>query len=357
MNTYRSFIAVVLVSVLLCACNKNKEDDNSSSADAFKKTMLLNYADTLIAPAYAEMQSSLALLEQSADSFLQSPSPGTQAALRLQFRKAYISYEGISALYFGPAAALQLNSSLNTFPTGVSKIEEGIQSGTYNFSQPGASDSIQGFPALDYLFFSPDAIQRFTDASLANRKKYATDIIMRMKMLVANTADQWGDGYHDVFVNNLQTNLGSSIGSLINQFAAELDALKGPRIGWPFGKQSNGIVFADKSEAYYSGITRDLAIANLSSLKRYYTGGTGTGIDDYLDLLGKQQLNTDVLSQFDITLAALQAIPHPMSAAFTSSPVTVDAAYREAQKLLTLIKTDVASATAVQITYMDNDGD
>jgi predicted lipoprotein len=178
-----------------------------------------------------------------------------------------------------------------------------------------------------------------------------------MKQLVANTMTQWNGTYRNNFENSLKTDVGSSIGSLVNQFAYEMDALKGPRIGWPFGKQSNGIVFADKCEAYYSGLTRELAIANLTNLKKYFTGGTGSGIDDYLILLGKQQLNTDVLAQFDVAIGALQAIPDPMSAAFSGNPTAVESAYREVQKLLTFIKTDVASATAVQIAYMDNDGD
>jgi predicted lipoprotein len=136
-----------------------------------------------------------------------------------------------------------------------------------------------------------------------------------------------------------------------------MDALKGPRIGWPFGKQSNGIVFANKCEGYYSGFSAELAVANLTSLKNYFTGASANGIADYLVLLKKDQLNNDVLAQFDVALTALKAIPDPMSAAFTNNPAIIENAYKEVQKLLTLIKTDVASATGVQITYMDNDGD
>lgn len=357
MNNYRSLIAIVFAGLTLYACNKDKGNNVISSSDTFKKNMLLNYADTLIVPAYADMQSGLAIFERSSDSFLADPTLGTQAALRLQFKNAYISYQSISAFYFGPASALQLNNCLNMFPTSTSKIEAGILSGNYDFTLFGASDSIQGFPALDYLYFAPDALSKLNETTAANRKKYAKDVITRMKKNLASTITQWNSGYRDNFVNSLKTDVGSSIGNLVNQFAYEMDALKGPRIGWPFGKQSNGILFADKCEAYYSGISKDLAIANLTSLKKYFTGGTGNGIDDYLNLLGKQQLNNDVLTQFNIALGALQAIPDPMSAAFSGNAATVETAYREVQKLLILLKTDVASATAVQIAYMDNDGD
>lgn len=362
--TKRSKTAVAIcflgLALVLYACSKSSNtgtENTGNETDDFKTGMLANYADNIILPAYSDLQAKLNQLETSAQAFIASPSVSTQESLKGVFKTAWISYESISAAYFGPASALLLNNYLNTFPTVPAKIEAGIQSGTYNFTIAVASDSIQGFPALDYLLFSPTALQKFTDPGSSNRKKYTQDIITRMKSLVNDALAQWTNGYRSSFVASLKTNVGSSIGNLVNQFAFEMDALKGPRIGWPFGKQSNGTVFADKCEGYYSGISVALAVANLTSLKKYFIGSSGNGIADYLVLLKKEQLNNDVLAQFEIALNALKAIPEPMSNAFTANPALVEASYKEVQKLLTLIKTDVASATAVQITYMDNDGD
>lgn len=349
----------VLLTAVLFACSKGKSDegaDNSSVHNDFKKGMLINYADNIITPAYNNLNAKLGALETAIAAFLAAPSTTTQDALRQPFKEAYISYEGVSVAYFGPAAALQLNTVLNGFPTKTALIESTITSGSYNLNVP-AEDSIQGFPALDYLFFATDAITRFTGTGAAARKQYVQDVLARIETLVNGALSQWNGNYRNSFISSLQTNVGSSIGSLVNQFAYELDALKGPRIGWPFGKQSNGIVFADKCEGYYSGISASLAIANLTSLQQYYIGGSGDGIADYLVVLNKQTLNNQVLAQFDVALNALRAIPEPMSASFTNNAPLVEEAYRQVQRLLTLIKTDVASATAVQITYMDNDGD
>lgn len=347
-----------LAVLLVLACGKSdKGGDQDGAADTFKKNMLVKYADAMILPAYTDLQTKIGLMETAVNAFLAAPAIGTQAALKTPFTNAYVSFEGISALYFGPGAALQLNNSFNSFPSVITKVEAGIQSGNYNFSSPIVSDSIQGFPALDYLLFNAEAITQFNGGTAVNRKKYVKDIIDHMKTVLSNTKGQWQNGFREAFVNNLQTNVGSPIGSLVNQFAFEMDAMKGPRIGWPFGKQSNGIVFADKCEGYFSGITKELAIANLTSLKGYFTGGGADGISQYLVLLNKHNLNNDVLVQFDVALNALRNIPAPMSAAFAGNAPAVESAYKEVQKLLTLIKTDVASATAVQITYMDNDGD
>lgn len=351
--------AMMISATIFWGCTKDS-GGSGTTTDAnkdFKIAMLTNYADNIIIPGYTDLQTKLDLLNTSIEAFLTAPSVSTQASLKTNFENAYVSFEKISVDNFGPASSLLLNNYSNTFPAVKEKIEAGILSGTYNFSQPVVSDSIQGFPTLDYLLFSSDAVTKFSTGDVTNRKKYVQDVMAKMKSLVSSTLSQWNGTYRTAFINSTKTDVGSSIGYLINQFAYEMDALKGPRIGWPYGKQSGGIVFADKCEAYFSGFSSELAIANLTSLKNYYTGGSGSGIDDYLILLNKNQLNTDVLAQFDITLTKLQAIPNPLSDAFTNNKTQIDAAYIEIQKLLTLLKTDVASATSVRINYQDSDGD
>lgn len=353
--------ALVIIGIItVYACSKSSNgggDNNNTSTDAFKTSMLTNYADNLIIPAYTNFQSKINALETTVNTFLNEPSTTTLNAVKPVFKDAYLAFEGISMPFLGPASSIAANSYINTFPTVPAKIESGIESGVYDFTVSVVSDSIQGLPALDYLLFSDDAVSKFSEIDATNRKKYVQDVIARIKQLTQTILSQWNGGYRSIFISSLKTDVGSSIGLLINQFALEMDAMKGPRIGWPFGKQSNGIVFADKCEGYYAGFSAALAVENLTRLKNYYTGAAGNGIDDYLLLLKKDQLNTDVLTQFDVALTALRAIPEPMSDAFTANATLVEEAYKQVQKLLTLIKTDVASATGVQINYMDSDGD
>ena len=181
--------------------------------------------------------------------------------------------------------------------------------------------------------------------------------IKKMKTLVDKVAGDWTT-YRSTFISNTKSDVGSPIGNMVNMLAYQMDMLKGPRIGWPFGKQSNGNVFASKSEGYFAGIGSELARANIRSLKNAYLGGTGSkGISAYLVSLKKESLNSDVLAQFDVVIAKLDAIPDPLSASFINDGVKVEDAYKEIQKLLTLLKTDVSSALGVQISFMDNDGD
>lgn len=351
------FLAATAASILFFACKKS-ESSGSEPTGGFDKTgMLTNYADNMIVPGYTSLKQELANFETAVNSFIDNPTSANQQALAPVFKTTYLQFERVSVCQFGPAETVLYNNFANTFPTDTAVIESNISSGSYVLNTQ-SSMGRQGFPALDYLLFSAHAVQDFTGSNVANRKKYVHDLIDRMKTLTNDVIADWQNNYRAQFVSNTKTDVGSPIGYLINQFAFEMDQLKGPRIGWPFGKQSGGIVFADKCEAYYSGISLSLAVENLTSLKNYYTGGgNGKGMSDYIIALGKQQLNTDIINQFDVALNKLKAIPEPLSASFTNNAAAVNDAYKEIQLLLTLLKTDLASATGVRITYQDSDGD
>ena len=366
-------IIFVLAVTVLYACSKSS-DKGGETPNAFDKTaMLTNYADNLIVPGYTALQQKLQVLQTASDAFLAAPTPVTQATLKTAYVDAQLQYERITSFHFGPAenalldifanfsGSLDYNFNTSGQLTGFSidsvSIENNISTGTYNLAtMTRASFYSQGFPALNYLYFGPNAIAKF-GTNTAARVKYVKDVVARLKGLTDGIVTSWST-YRAEFIANTKTNVGSPIGNMVNQLAYQMDLLKGPRIGWPFGKQSNGTVFATKVEAYFVGNSVALAVENINALKKTYNGGgNGKGLSDYLVALNKTTLNNDVLAQFDLVSTKLSAIPDPLSTSLTTQAAAVEAAYKEIQKLLTLLKSDVASATAVQITFVDNDGD
>jgi predicted lipoprotein len=349
--------AALVVTTFIIACSKsgdvNKPDP---SADGFDKTaMLTNYADNLIIPAYTTLQTQLGVFETAVNSFLATPTFANKEALKLIFKDTYLKFEHVSVNQFGPAETALFTNFTNTFPTDSVAIEANITRGTYNLTSNSAIGQ-QGFPALDYILFS--RLNQFNGANAVSRKKYVQDLVARLKTLTGTVLTGWQNTYRASFIANTRSDSGSPIAFLINQFAFEMDQLKGPRIGWPYGKQSAGMIFPNNSEGFNAGISVALATENLISLKAMFNGnGSGKGMSDYLIALKKDKLSSDVLTQFDKAINALKVVPDPYATSMSIHKTEIDAAYREIQILLTLIKTDVASATGVRITYQDTDGD
>ena len=361
--------------ILLFSCSKK----DSSPAPVieepkeFDKTaMLVNYADNLIIPQYNALQEELEILVDAVNAFGEAPSETTLNAVKAAYRYAHYQYMNVEVFNFGPAGTAQLEYFANFFggfdysftqdgmlagySVDTTSIENNIASGNYDLTVYSRNSFYsQGFPALSYLLYNEGAIDKFENS--AARIKYLKDIANRLKALVDTVINDWTT-YRSTFIANTKSDVGSPIGNLVNMMAYQMDILKGPRIGWPFGKQSNGSKFPSKSEGYFSGFGATLAHGNMVSLKNTYMGGIKRkGISDYLISLDKGALNSDVIAQFDVVINKLEVIPEPLSLSFMNDGGKVEDAYKEIQKLLTLLKTDVSSALGVQISFMDNDGD
>lgn len=366
------FLAVIAITAGIF-CSKGGNDGGNDDNGFDKTGMLTYYADQLIIPGYKSLQEKVNSFQTLADNFLTTRNTANQQALLDAYKQLHLQYNRVEAFNLGPAVVSALDVFLN-FNGGLDYnfntsgdltgysidsvgIENNISSGNYDLTlYTRTVFYTEGFAAINYLFLGPNAIQKF-NTNTANRVKYAKDVVGRIKLLVDKVSTDWAP-YRADFISNTKTNIGSPIGNIMNNLAYYMDVLKGPRIGWPFGKQSNGTAFPTKVEAYFAGNSVALALESIRNLKKIFTAdGTGKGLSDYLKALKKEELANQVIAQFDIVITKLQALPDPLSTTLTASPSNVEAAYKEIQKLLTLIKTDVASAMGVQITFMDNDGD
>jgi hypothetical protein len=91
------------------------------------------------------------------------------------------------------------------------------------------------------------------------------------------------------------------------------------------------------------------------------TQGNGAGLQDYVVKTNAQYnggtLDNAITTNFASAVSGLQAIPDPFSATIQTNAAPAGAVYATTQLLVVLIKTDMASALGVQITFGDNDGD
>jgi predicted lipoprotein len=183
---------------------------------------------------------------------------------------------------------------------------------------------------------------------------------------INNVLQNWNSAYRTTFINSLGTDVGSSIGFLVNQINYELDYLKNAKIGIPLGKKTLGTPMPSNCEAYYGGQSVEYALKTLQAIENLYLGRSaaginGKGFDDYLNHLnikyGETTLDAAIQAQFGVAKSKLSAIQNPLSEKVNTNAAVVDAAYTELVKLLVLLKTDMPSNLGVVITYQDGDGD
>lgn len=361
---------IILFSFLLTiiSCKKDKKNEPEPTEPFDKKALVVNMADNVILPAYNAFKISLDSLANEYAVFTTSITIDKLQLVKQKLNVAYFKYQKMSLFEFGPAETEIVRMNYNVYPTDTVQIKSNISTGSYDLSAANNLDA-KGFPALEYLFVGlnkseASVLQDFT--STPNRVNYVINLLNEMQNKTNAIINNWNAGYKSTFTNSLGTDVGSSIGFLVNQLNFELDYLKNAKIGTPLGKKTLGIPVPGSCEAYYTGNSLVYAKETLKVIEDVYlgrsnSGSNGKGFDDYLIHLKASynggSLNDAINNQFAVAKTKLNAIPNPLSQMVTTNPTVVDEAYVELVKLLVLLKTDMPSSLGVIITYQDGDGD
>ena len=354
-------IFLLPLAFLFAAC----EEDSSSNpceSDYDQQALFQNLADGVILPAYAQMEASAAALDEAAQAFTDAPSAAGLTALREAFRTAYLDWQAVAQYEFGPAEERALRATLNNFPLNAQALENKIAAADYDFTNPNTFD--KGFPALDYLLYGlgdgTDAavLDQLSEAAYADFLSAQTAFILEAVQAVRSA---WADGYREGFIANTGTAAGTALSLAINGLNEHYETIKRDKIGVPSGVVTLGFTNPAKVEARYSGLSLELAIAATEAAEQFYTGGSGAGLDDYLEAVNAtkegESLSARILAQFDAALAALAEIEGPLQDAVEENNEATVTAYNELTKQIVNIKTDMPSVLCVAITYIDNPSD
>jgi predicted lipoprotein len=365
------FVFLLLsVAFTIVECKKKKQTEEEEAEAAFDKSgMLSNYSSNIIIPNIQVAKNSIDSFSVAYSNFISNKTVQTLALARQKFIQAYKDYQKMEVFGFGPAENEIVYANFNTFPTDTPQILSNISNGSYNLAVVSNLDS-KGLPAIDYLLNS----NGYTDAQLVtlfvnspNRVNYINDCVADMQLKATTIINGWNGSYQSTFNSSTGSEIGSSLGVLVNNLNFQIDLMKNAKVGIPLGKKSLGIKLTEKCEAYYTNsISVSLIQGCLDNIENVYlgrslSGADGLGLDDYLDALGAQHssgsLNTAIKNQFATAKSKLALVNEPFTNSILNDETTVDAAYIEMVKLLVLLKTDMPSALGIVITYQDGDGD
>lgn len=340
--------------VLVCGCKEKKKDN-------FDRTALLNNLySNVIYPDYQNFYTSAAALKASADAFLLNTDLAHLDSMKAAYLATYKKFQAVEAYSF--AAAPDLYSAINSFPPDTTQINANISAGSYDLTTVN-NIRAKGFPAIDFLLFSKSNSETVNAFASPNRKNYLNDVVQEIRNKAGAAQAGWNN-FQSGFVSASGTDIGSSVGMLVNDLSFESERNRKERVGNALGYIgiiSGGTLIPDAVEAYYSVYSKELLIENLQRLKILYEGGAGLGFDDYLNELGADYngtpLATEISNQFDKVILAAQNVPVAYSTAVTTNNAEMQTLFLELKKLTVLLKVDMSSQLGVVINYSDNDGD
>ena len=374
-NTYFLYF----LTSLLWACGGSGEVNNppTPTDEGKNRTVILTHlADNIIIPAYANFKVKFDIMKSKSDVFASQPSISSLVEFRTAWAEAYVEWQKVELFDFGPAEKQTLHNFYNIYPASEKGINNNIVDSNANLEVP-ASNAQQGFPALDYLINGvgkTDAeilVHYTTAADAAQRMAYLKRLTSRMESLLGKVITDWNGAYRETFITKTSLDIGGSTSLMVNGLILHYERyIRSGKFGIPSGAMMNGIVSAEKVEAFYKkdlsqilAKTAHQAYVDFFNGKAVKTGIEGPSLKTYLNALGAKDSSTgksltDLLNaQFDVNKTKIDGLKSNLFEEVKTNNQAMKNVYTEMQKATRMLKVDMTSAMSITITYTDNDGD
>jgi predicted lipoprotein len=166
--------------------------------------------------------------------------------------------------------------------------------------------------------------------------------------------------------NDHYSSVNDAFAELVNNMIFSIETVRGTRLAGPLGLTVGGVPQPEKVESRFSNESIRSARAVLDGVSLVFFGkapgarSAGApvvhGIHSVLQARGLD-LRDEYQSRHDAAVAALEAIPGPLSTAIVDDRDSVEAARAAITDLLMLVQVDIAQALSVTATFGRNDGD
>jgi len=375
-NTSKITVFVIILGLLFIAgCSKDDKNPPTSQVveEYDRATMLTNYADGYILPAYNEYVKSVDSLKTAINTFNSVLDINSLLNLRIKWENALLVWQDVAFLEFGPAQNISFRSQTNIYPVDTNLVINNIASGSYNLQLASNFDA-KGLQALEYLVNGSgntdnDIVNYFT--ATPNARIYLVDVINDIETNTNYVYNEWVNTYRTNFISNSASNAqGSSVSNIVNAISLHYETfIRKGKIGLPAGV-FNGFSqqpMPEHVEAYHHAESLPFVYRSLVALQKFIRGENysssvnGEGLEDYLNFVraqsGGQPLVNLINNQFTNINNELGNINDPLSIEVINNNQGVRDVYQQMQQMVPFIKVETANALEVMITYQDNDGD
>lgn len=367
------FVTYCLLILLLGACKKNPDVEKNDGNGMDRKEVLTHYADSVIIPGYAGFKTHFDRMINAGESFVSDPTINALSSFRTEWANAYIQWQKVELLDFGPAEYYTLRNFYNIYPADTAGMVANYSNTNANLDVP-ASYSQQGFPALDYLIngvASDDAAIVSYYKGDGKRGAYIQRLLDRMTSLLGSVMSEWNGSYRNTFIEKTGLDISSSTSKMVNGIVLHYERyIRSGKVGIPSGVMLNGVIAPEKVEAFYK---KDISLALAQSAHDAYisffngkTSGSdkeGPSLKSYLDALDAKDpqsgklLSQLINEQFNIVRSGMNSLKPSFYEQINTDNEAMKMVFTDMQAAVRMLKVDMTSAMSITITYTDNDGD
>ena len=366
--------------LLLAACSDDSGEVNEvGGGTADREAVLANLATTVIAPAYQHLDESADALVAATTALCAAPDAAHLAAAQEAWDTTRAAWRSTEAFRLGPATTFRSAAAIS-FPVDLAKVEA-VLADPAQLPDPVTTDGVaalgadtRGLPAVEQVLFSPGA-----PGDLAGRR---CAFALGASELVAAATERlrvtWIDGTDGAapFVEQLSSPGGDSmfadtteaLADLVNGTIAALSQAADMRLG-RVTDDVTGTAAPEEVDAGAAHRARADTLDILGSVQAVHDGlpvgtpppaaGAEASTSGLGALIGAMAPDTETLlaRQLGDAAAAVEALPDPFFDYGEPDMAPTSAAYELVRAARVTMRTEVASALGVTLSFSDSDGD
>ncbi|MCP5301310.1 MAG: imelysin family protein [Chromatiaceae bacterium] len=331
-----------------------------AAAAAIDGERLRDVARHHIVPAYAHLAATTRGLDEAAARC----GDADASALRMRFADAFLAWQGINHLRFGPIQVLSRDFRFQLWPDKRGSVTRHVNAllASRDAAQlapdtfAAGTAAVQGFGALEYLLYDN---ARSADVDPGWRCRVLRTITANLARMAADTLAEWRDGeqaHVKMFAtaadgNSYYDSAGEVAGRLLNNLHTALEHVASNKLGRPLGETADK-ASPKRAEAWRSGLSLDAVKANLAAAHALYRHAFAPALTD-------PALADRIDAAFDAASEAADAITPPLAQAVVAaeSRRAVQALQWQVEVLESLLADQLAPALGLGLGFNSLDGD
>ncbi len=334
-----SFFPVLLLIISVIGCESNNPVEPDTGFDF--STVISSYTDNVILKTYSDLKINTEALKIACENYSNSPTQENLNTAANAWYAARIPWENSEAFLFGPVSFLSIDPSMDSWPVDENQLQNVLNASfelTPEFVRNGLGYSLRGFHTLEYFLFDEGEIRNASTIT-ERGKLYMTSVSIVLAEDAANLYNEWQSGYAAEFKSagnsgSRYSSVNQAVQEIIEGIITIVDEVGNGKISEPYVTKDELTV-----ESQYSWNSLTDFSNNIAGVKAAYTGGAGTGLDDFVKSKDTQ-LNNKIISEIGDVIAKISAIPEPFRNNLNAS-VKIQAAIDACNVLLETYVNDV----------------
>ncbi|ABC27099.1 predicted periplasmic lipoprotein [Hahella chejuensis KCTC 2396] len=364
-SLFRLFSAGVLAASALSL-------SSGAAAESLEKEylqILQQARSDIIVPAHAQLSAKVQALKAKTTALCEETNAQSLEHAQQAWREAMQTWMSVSLIQFGPLQEQDRRLRMQSWPIREKLLERAVEA-LASGSDPlqaainNGSIAIQGLPAIEYLLFGKNALDKLQSADQGARRCQAlTAIASHSVDLATELEKEWKGGFGDNFENPFEAdgNLSvpqESVDEYLNGLMTGIQQITANKVATPMGLEGRSAKLK-ALESFHSRNSIANIRNNLSALRRFYMGGDGYGLDDFLLSRESAAMHKKITGLLDGVDAQLAQIDFALEDAVNDAEknAKVKKLYEALRQLQAAVEKELFPVIGVTRDFNSEDGD